>query len=141
MTRASKQDLEEKIRSALEKDPMLVSVGQKILAARKARALTQADLGARAGMQFDTILHSEKGVQNLTLKTLYKIAVALDVSLRDLMPDAADDNALSTQAKAAIVEDLDNILRALTEIAQSITAIKDKFSNKAEDRDAEEAAT
>lgn len=57
-------------------------VGQIIREARKSKGLTQKELGEKLGVVEATVNGYETGRQNLTVNTLYKIAKALDVSLR-----------------------------------------------------------
>lgn len=52
-------------------------VGQLIREARKAKGLTQKELGEKMGVGEPTITNYESGKQNLTINTLRKIADAL----------------------------------------------------------------
>jgi transcriptional regulator with XRE-family HTH domain len=56
-------------------------VGQQIREARKAKGLTQMDLGKILGVSKVTINGYEKGKQNLTIETLEKITKALGFEL------------------------------------------------------------
>lgn len=62
-----------------------LSVGKKIREARKAKGLTQKELGAKMSVSHATINGYEKGVQNLTLETIEKVAEALSVEPRFLL--------------------------------------------------------
>ncbi|GAB4007134.1 hypothetical protein GCM10028808_10430 [Spirosoma migulaei] len=57
-------------------------IGSKILEARKAKGLTQTELGELLGVSKVTINGYEAGKQNLTLETLERITKALGVKLR-----------------------------------------------------------
>lgn len=61
---------------------------------RKRRKLSQAQLAAEAGVSQATISRLEKGEQQVELRTLAKIAKALGVDLRDLLPDSELEVAL-----------------------------------------------
>lgn len=60
-------------------------VGQQIREARKAKGLTQKELGEKLGVGEPTVNGYESGKQNLTIETLQKIANALGTSTKDLM--------------------------------------------------------
>lgn len=60
-------------------------VGQLIREARKARGLTQKELGEKLGVGEPTVNGYEGGKQNLTIETLQKIADALSIKLRNLI--------------------------------------------------------
>ncbi|MEZ0612007.1 helix-turn-helix domain-containing protein [Fibrella sp. WM1] len=54
-----------------------IKVGALIREARKAKGLTQEELGERLQVTKATINGYETGKQNLTVSTLYKLSVAL----------------------------------------------------------------
>ncbi len=60
--------------------------GEKIRRLRKEKDLSQEELGEASGVDPKTIIQIEGGKRNSTLKTLQKIANALKVPLRDLIP-------------------------------------------------------
>lgn len=53
-------------------------VGNLIRATRKAKGLTQRELGDRLGLTKNTVTEYEAGRQNLTIETLNKIFTALN---------------------------------------------------------------
>ncbi len=57
-------------------------VGQQIRAARKAKGLTQKELGEKLGVADSVITNYESGKQNLTIDTLQKVADVLGVDVR-----------------------------------------------------------
>ena len=59
-------------------------VGQQIREARKAKGLTQKELGEKLGVSESTVNQYESGKQNLTIETLSKISEALDLSFSTL---------------------------------------------------------
>lgn len=73
--------------SSVEKSEILMSVGKKIKELREAKGLSQVDLVGEIEGNIDTtnISRIESGRTNPTLYTLYRIAKALDVELKDLV--------------------------------------------------------
>ncbi len=61
-------------------------LGQRIQTARRGKGWTQEDLAHHAGLDFSYLNQLENGKQNPSLTTLYEIATALGVSLKDLIP-------------------------------------------------------
>jgi transcriptional regulator with XRE-family HTH domain len=72
-------------------------VGDKIEAARKARKMTQEELGKLIGLSRVSIVNIEAGRVSLTLPNLYKMSFALEVHPRhflvdpDLLTDGIED--------------------------------------------------
>ncbi len=62
-------------------------LGQRIQQARRAKGWTQEDLAHHAGLDFSYVNQLENGKRNPSLSTIYKIAAALGVPLKDLLPD------------------------------------------------------
>jgi len=60
-------------------------LSRNLLSLRKARNLTQAALAKKADVPRSTLTHLESGEGNPSLKTLHAVAVALDVSLEELL--------------------------------------------------------
>jgi transcriptional regulator with XRE-family HTH domain len=69
-------------------DPLLVALGQAIRLLRKKRGLSQESLATDSGVERAYLGGIERGVQNLTVMTLARIASAMDVSLTDIMQAA-----------------------------------------------------
>ena len=59
-------------------------LGAKIQRARKARKMTQEDLAAKIGAQTATVSNIERGQTDTSVYTIYKIAQALRIHIRDL---------------------------------------------------------
>ncbi|MBD2753771.1 helix-turn-helix domain-containing protein [Spirosoma validum] len=57
-------------------------VGQQIREARKAKGLTQKELGEKLGVSHATVNGYEKGDQNLTIETLERVATALGLEIK-----------------------------------------------------------
>lgn len=72
--------------AAATHETLLVSVGARIREARKRAGLTQADLAKAVGSGQSYIYQIESGQANITLKTLFHVAVVVGLSPRDLLP-------------------------------------------------------
>ena len=59
-------------------------LGAKIQRVRKSNRMTQEDLASRIGVQTATISNIEGGKTDTSVYTVYKIAQALRVHIRDL---------------------------------------------------------
>ena len=66
----------------------------RIKALRKERGLTQVQLANRVGLSQPSIVLAERGEDHLTLRTLRKIALALEVDLLDLFRESDDVDPL-----------------------------------------------
>lgn len=73
--------------SSMEKLELLKIVGRKIKEIRESKGLTQVDLVGKIEGEIDTtnISRIESGRTNPTIFTLYRIAIALEVSLKELL--------------------------------------------------------
>lgn len=60
--------------------------GERMQSVRKAKGITQEDLATKLSMHRTYIGLIERGERNPTIRTLYKIAKALDVSSSELLP-------------------------------------------------------
>ena len=58
-------------------------VGNRIRALRKQRGLSQEKLALKAGIDQTYLAGIETGKRNATLLSLEKVAIALDISMRD----------------------------------------------------------
>lgn len=68
--------------------PALISLGEGIRLARKAQGISQEKLALVAGVDRSYMGRVERGDNNVAVLTLLKIALALDVSMSDLLRDA-----------------------------------------------------
>lgn len=66
-----------------EKDS-LKSLGKTIIALRKQKGVSQADLCYEIDIDISTLSRLERGVLNVTYHTLYKIAKYFKVAVKDL---------------------------------------------------------
>ena len=65
----------------------LFYIGQQIAAIRKEKKMTGIALADKAGISQASISVVENGVRTVTLDVILKICNALDVSLKDLLPE------------------------------------------------------
>lgn len=66
------------------REEILVQFGMKIKALRLAKGYSQEQLAERAFLHRTYIGMIERGEKNITLKNIYRLAVALGVSIKDL---------------------------------------------------------
>jgi XRE family transcriptional regulator, regulator of sulfur utilization len=59
-------------------------LGQRLRALRKQRALSQERLGDRAGLSGKFIGEVERGEKSISIDSLYRVSIALEIRLRDL---------------------------------------------------------
>lgn len=71
-------------------DDIRKKIGDKIRQLRKLRGFTQEQLGEKSGLSYKFIGEVERGTVNPSLDSLISIAVALDVSIKDLFPNEHD---------------------------------------------------
>jgi len=69
-------------------------IAQKIMEYRKARDLTQKELGELVGVRDNTISGYEHNINDPGSDMLFKIALALHISINDLFPETEIDRAL-----------------------------------------------
>lgn len=72
-------------------EPLLQAVGVRIRDLRIASGHSQQSFSEAAGMSNNYAWRVEAGRQNLNLKTLSRIAIALDVTMSDLLMGIASD--------------------------------------------------
>lgn len=64
-----------------------MAVGRNIKVQRKRRALTQEELGHRAGMHPVEVGRAERGARDMRISTVVKLARGLDVPPMELLRD------------------------------------------------------
>ncbi len=67
-------------------DALIRLIGGNVRKMRKAQGISQQKLGERAGFDYRYIGFIEQARVNPTIKTLEKVAAALNASVRDLLP-------------------------------------------------------
>jgi len=80
--------------ASVERIELQKKIGQKIKSLRVSKGLTQVDLVGKINGNIDTtnISRIESGRTNATIYNLYRIAVALEVSLADLVTIESEQN-------------------------------------------------
>jgi len=78
------------VHSPRKATPTDVRIGSLIRAQRRAKGLTQTDLGNAVGVSFQLLQAYDKGVYRVPGTRLEKIAKALDMSLSDFFEGSAD---------------------------------------------------
>lgn len=68
-----------------------IEFGRRLRLLRQARHISQEELANRAGLDRTYISSCEAGRRNVTLKTIMKLATALDVSPRELIDPDNDE--------------------------------------------------
>jgi transcriptional regulator with XRE-family HTH domain len=71
----------------MSESSMMIKIGEKIKSLRVKKNMTQNDLAMECDFEKASMSRIESGQSNPTLRTLYKIAVALDVKLVDLFQE------------------------------------------------------
>ena len=112
----------------IERDELLDTVGRRIKLARLNAKLTQKEFGELIGAPQSWIALMEDGQQNLQLKSLRKIAQALGVSIRDLLPEGPEsgpefDNSMEIDM---IFRNLLAQVTQLTDMVHKLHALTDK---------------
>ena len=70
------------------------TIGEKIKNLIQEKDMTQEELARKADIPYATLLKIVNGsVQNPTVKTMQKLAIALDVSVDDLLIDLEKDES------------------------------------------------
>jgi transcriptional regulator with XRE-family HTH domain len=68
-------------------DPALAAFGAHLRACRRASGMTQEDLAAASQLHWTYISQIERGMRNLTYKSLLMLAAGLGTTPARLMPD------------------------------------------------------
>ena len=104
-------------------DHLLHHVGQRIRALRMAAGLTQEDLAGRIGMAVTNIHRIEAGTQNLTLRTVVRVAQGLQVDPLDVFAAYTTDDEPMPQRKPPLrlkqLESLGWVLQPKSTLADS----------------------
>jgi transcriptional regulator with XRE-family HTH domain len=74
-------------------------LGQRLRALRKQRGLSQERLGERAGLSGKFIGEVERGEKSISMDSLYRVSVALEIPLRDLTDVRERNTAPSEDAE------------------------------------------
>ena len=71
-------------------------LGQRLRALRKQRALSQERLGDRSGLSGKFIGEVERGEKSISIDSLYRVSVALEIPLRELT-DVRDKSSVPNE--------------------------------------------
>lgn len=107
-----------------EKDTLLVGVGKRVRERRTSLRLTQIQAADACDVPQTLIFSAEAGLQNLTLKTLGKLAKGLNTTVRDLMPvtpEVLEQERPPPQTLAEAVEKLDRVTQEAARLAQLVS--------------------
>jgi len=86
-------------------------IGARIREIRKARGMTQEEVAEKAEMDFTSIGAAERSVRNLSLKSLFRVAKALNVTLEELVHLPQDTNILLDKDKSMAILRLDGLIK------------------------------
>ena len=92
-------------------DTLQQVVGARIRALRQQKGWTQEELGGRADLDFTTIGGAERGEKCLSLKSLARVAEALDVDLAWLV--RRQESETGQAESEGLVEELIGLVRDL----------------------------
>ncbi len=73
--------------------PRRAAFGRRLRELRETKGMTQTSLAAAAGLNRSFYVRVEHGQHSISVDRLYAIATALDVDIRQLFPDIADNQA------------------------------------------------
>lgn len=79
------------------KDDIRVRFGQRLREVRTEKEVSQENLAETAGLHRTFVSLIERGLRNITLETIEKLAVALEVEMADLMPSRVRPKSKTTR--------------------------------------------
>lgn len=86
-------------RAAWEAEAPLATLAMRVWELRRTRGMTQAELGKRAGLSQPKIAKIERGDANPELRTLCRLAAAMEVAVAELLRDPDRDDARDAAAE------------------------------------------
>jgi len=102
-------------------------LGQRLRALRKQRALSQERLGQRSNLSGKFIGEVERGEKSISMDSLYRVAVALEVRLRDLT-DVGDKQQPTPPEEAEKIFALVSGRRRPDEVRKAYNVLRAMFS-------------
>lgn len=67
------------------RDEFLFKIGQSVRYLRLKKGISQEELAFNAGLNLNSISTFERGINNIKIKNLQKIAIALEVEIEDIL--------------------------------------------------------
>ena len=67
------------------RDELLFKIGQSVRYLRMKKNMSQEELAWKAELNMNSISTLERGLNNIKIKTLYKIASALEVEIHEIL--------------------------------------------------------
>lgn len=67
------------------KDELLFKLGQSVRYLRLKKEMSQEELAFASGLNLNSISTLERGLNNMKIKSLYKIASALDMDITEIL--------------------------------------------------------
>lgn len=67
------------------KDELLFKLGQSVRYLRLKKEMSQEELAFASGLNLNSISTLERGLNNMKIKSLYKIAGALDMNIAEIL--------------------------------------------------------
>lgn len=67
------------------RDEFLFKIGQSVRYLRMKKGISQEELAFDAGLNLNSISTFERGINNIKIKNLQKIAIALEVEIEDIL--------------------------------------------------------
>lgn len=69
----------------MNEQQLFIRIGDKIKEIRRSKNMSQQDLAAKCNFEKSNMSRIEAGRTNLTVKNAYKISIALEIKLKDLL--------------------------------------------------------
>lgn len=115
---------------------LLHEFGRNVREARKRAGLTLQQLGSVSGLVSSYIFEIETRGGNLSFKALINLAAALNVSIKDLVPDNGRE-ALSPAGVGGLIASLDRVTAALEAtdrgVGEALEGFRKQIAGVAED--------
>jgi transcriptional regulator with XRE-family HTH domain len=108
-------------------------LGERLYRVRRARGLTQEQLGELTGLSKRMIAHYEVGSKAMTVDSLKKIAVSLGVAISHLLGEKSTPPDLETGIKPSIRKRLDTLKELPAPDQQAIFRMIDNAAKKDEE--------
>ncbi len=103
-------------------------IGRKIRELRKKKKLTQEDLGERAGLDYTSIGAAERGERNLSVRSLLRVAEALDADATYFIPTSKKLNVKTEKGERIkkIIDKLEILNEEHVELVEDFVEVLEK---------------